>query len=987
MKLILREIAENIEYERIDHNWRGFDFESFSKSKKLYDFQKEALENILKILWFYYEKAENFEENESLEVNKKRKEKLFNEYNEYLDYRAKPNKIDFPYKEEKKHKFIFEYYPLENGKISFKNFINRAGFWMATGSGKTLVIIKLIEFLRELIERKEIPDYDILFLTYREDLIRQFKDHLEEYNEERENKILVYDLKDYEKMKRNSLFKENFIFYYRSDLFSDEEKEKEIDFRNKFNDGKWYIILDEAHKGNPEDSKRKDIFSILSKNGFLFNFSATFDDIRDYITTCFEYNLPTFIEKGYGKKIYISDYEIKAFRDRDELNKEEKQKIILKGLILLTYIKKNLEKIREENELYHNPLMMALVHSVNEEDADLELFFDELKNIAEENFNRNLLEEAKNEIIKEFREKDEYEIPEKDKISFNGNIIQNISYQDILNYVFNSQRSGIIEISYNPSVKGEVVFKLQTADTHFALMKTGDMPNWLKNSLNRFNVNHTFEDEKFFENISREDSPINILLGSRVFYEGWDSNRPNIIMFINIGTKEKAKKFVLQSIGRGVRIEPIKDIRKRIIAIKEKIDEDIFRKIRDFTEPIETLFVFGTNKNALETIVNEINEIRERAFKGERISLSKNIEKIGNEILLVPKYREGERRIFEEEVRYGISEDDFNLLKEFNQFIEDDRILLMLYDAEPKLIKYFRNSLAKDEIDERYYKVIDVKKRKIARIMKDIFNFWGSKFKEFEKLTKLKDEIRHFENIQVSIEEMEIKDEFKKKIDIMKAYPNKVKEVKETYYGKLTPEEFVKKFNEIKKSEIFEYQSQKISLKYISEHYYLPLILSENEKIDWIKHIIKTESERKFINDLERYLAQENNKFKEFDWWLFSKIDESLDEIFIPYYDSKENKMKNFKPDFIFWLRKGNNYYIVFVDPKSTAFTSYENKIYWYKRLFEENAKPKSFEYKNLKCYILCILYCEDKDKVLAHGYKNYWAESPSNIAEILVKI
>jgi hypothetical protein len=73
MKLILREIAENIEYERIDHNWRGFDFESFSKSKKLYDFQKEALENILKILWFYYEKAENFEENESLEVNKKEK--------------------------------------------------------------------------------------------------------------------------------------------------------------------------------------------------------------------------------------------------------------------------------------------------------------------------------------------------------------------------------------------------------------------------------------------------------------------------------------------------------------------------------------------------------------------------------------------------------------------------------------------------------------------------------------------------------------------------------------------------------------------------------------------------------------------------------------------------------------------------------------------------------------------------------------------------
>jgi type III restriction enzyme len=96
-------------------------------------------------------------------------------------------------------------------------------------------------------------------------------------------------------------------------LFSDEEKEKILDFRNYFNDGKWYIILDEAHKGDKEESKRQHIFSILSKNGFLFNFSATFDDIRDLVTTCFEYNLSTFIENGYGKKIYISEYELKSF--------------------------------------------------------------------------------------------------------------------------------------------------------------------------------------------------------------------------------------------------------------------------------------------------------------------------------------------------------------------------------------------------------------------------------------------------------------------------------------------------------------------------------------------------------------------------------------------------------------------------------------------------------------------------------------------------
>ena len=35
------------------------------------------------------------------------------------------------------------------------------------------------------------------------------------------------------------------------------------------------------------------------------------------------------------------------------------------------------------------------------------------------------------------------------------------------------------------------------------------------------------------------DSPFNILFGSRSFYEGWDSNRPNVMNFINIGSEAK----------------------------------------------------------------------------------------------------------------------------------------------------------------------------------------------------------------------------------------------------------------------------------------------------------------------------------------------------------------------------------------------------------------------------------------------------------------
>jgi uncharacterized protein YpmB len=60
-------------------------------------------------------------------------------------------------------------------------------------------------------------------------------------------------------------------------------------------------------------------------------------------------------------------------------------------------------------------------------------------------------------------------------------------------------------------------------------------------------------------------------------------------------------------------------------------------------------------------------------------------KKIKKGILLIPKYKE--KRIFEEDIRFGISENDFERIKNFNEFIEDDRILLMLYDTEPILIK------------------------------------------------------------------------------------------------------------------------------------------------------------------------------------------------------------------------------------------------------------------------------------------------------------
>ena len=75
---------------------------------------------------------------------------------------------------------------------------------------------------------------------------------------------------------------------------------------------------------------------------------------------------------------------------------------------------------------------------------------------------------------------------------------------------------------------------------------------------------------------------------------------------------------------------------------------------------------------------------------------------------------------------------------------------------------------------------------------------------------------------------------------------------------------------------------------------------------------------------------------------MFSKLDEHLDkEIYIPYITKGE--IKKFIPDFIFWFKKDNNYTILFIDPKGSAYSSYLDKIEGYKSIFMENEKEKIF--------------------------------------------
>jgi len=158
LKILLRDAIEDSRFEDLSPSWNSFDLESFSKSKKLWDYQQKAVENGVKVLCRYFEDSADYQSEEALARNQERKQRFFQWYEENgLD-------ADIGIKLDKRKRNIYNllttYYPQENGKIPYEHLINRMCFWMATGSGKTLVIIKLIQILKALMERGEIPPYD-----------------------------------------------------------------------------------------------------------------------------------------------------------------------------------------------------------------------------------------------------------------------------------------------------------------------------------------------------------------------------------------------------------------------------------------------------------------------------------------------------------------------------------------------------------------------------------------------------------------------------------------------------------------------------------------------------------------------------------------------------------------------------------------------------------------------------------------------------------
>lgn len=222
---------EELNTNKINEPLEMLDFKSFDSNKELLDYQQQALINAFRMLVAYFR---DFKEN---------KKEFYAFYQKHYSFAN----CDFAKK--KLNPLLKSHFKVENHCVSFENFINRLAFYMATGSGKTIVIIKLVELLSVAIRMGLIPKKNIMFFSANENLIKQFEKEIEKYNRGKDYSKQI-DFKSLKKDVTNKDFyhapKGSFkdmekiaLFYYRADLMNDEEsKENLLNYKDYWDNGK-----------------------------------------------------------------------------------------------------------------------------------------------------------------------------------------------------------------------------------------------------------------------------------------------------------------------------------------------------------------------------------------------------------------------------------------------------------------------------------------------------------------------------------------------------------------------------------------------------------------------------------------------------------------------------------------------------------------------------------------------------------------------------
>lgn len=461
-------------------------------------------------------------------------------------------------------------------------------YWMATGSGKTLLMhLNILQYIEHIGGGAAFDELQIILTTPGVNLIEQH---------ERELGEVVRQL--------NRLYNNRIKLTVAT---TGALLNKEAGFYNMPDSTRLFrlVLVDEGHIGLSSGGKELGAFKALRRdllkpeNSFLFEYSATYHGIadvhvRDYEEQIvYDYNYYRFFKDGYGK-----DYDLQKRTD-DRFADDGKSEAPFFSATLGTLC---------EKLIAHEQLTVSQAHGSSE--LPFVGHFPDKPLLA---FMGNTVEDPK----KEGGDKDEVSDIRKFVIWLTH---LSDSEREAYAPVFNGEHHGQLTLTRSPAVTDEIWLSWGNGQ-YWGLINVGNGDKFFSDcaehsSLRASNGEALVSLSKavivnpryHFDAIDAVVSPINVLVGSRKFAEGWNCFRVSIIGLINLGSSKGNK--IIQIFGRGVRLKGLRGDGKRqnlehCTDYAERLaDDSPASRLRR----LETLNVYSLNKSWLEVFLSAMEK-------------------------------------------------------------------------------------------------------------------------------------------------------------------------------------------------------------------------------------------------------------------------------------------------------------------------------------------------------------------------------------------
>jgi len=815
--------------------------------------------------------------------------------------------------------------------------LNKVAFWMATGSGKTLLMhINILQYLHYLNLHGGRPVNRIILLTPNEGLSHQ---HLKEFQ------LSGIEAELFSKEGRG-LFTGRAVEILDIHKLREEMGEKTVAVEAF--EGNNLVLVDEGHRGTSgaETGAWMQKRNQLCENGFSFEYSATFGQamkasgnrtLEQVYAKCilFDYSYKYFYGDGYGK-----DYRILNLADDSDENIRRRY---LTACLLSFYQQLKLYRDKPgdfRQFLIERPLWVFVGGSVNavrsenkrkvSDVVDILLFLATFVRERDESVatierllkgNSGLLDRQNRDI---FAGAFQY-------LNTLG-ITPDQVFDDILRVLFNAPTTAALHVENLKGTDGEVALRLGDNDA-FGVINVGDASALCKlcEEQKELVVTEKEFSGSLFRTLNDEASTINILIGSKKFTEGWSSWRVSTMGLMNIGRNEGPQ--IIQLFGRGVRLKGKDFSLKR----SRRLEEQVAPKN---IEILETLNIFGiradymrqfkeyledeglpANEDRIEFVLPVVKNLGNKKLKIVRLKEGIDFKKKGPKLALdePPDYLVRHPVVVDwypklQAMASGAGRTSEQAAERERHYFDEKHLAFLDFDAIYFELQQFKN--------ERAWHNLALPRSKLATLLarRDWYVLFipneEMEFRSFQQVLRWQEIatvlLKKYLDRYYKFRKQEFEGRHLEYRELSEDDPNFINEYR--LLIERSREDIIRKLEEIKglieAGQLRNVQFQSLHAIAFGRHLYEPLIYVGNDLIEVKPVVLENEGERDFVLDLQKFCESDEGKafLAGKELYLLRNMSRGRG---IGFFEAG-----NFYPDFILWLLAGKRQYVTFIDPK-----------------------------------------------------------------------